>query len=136
MRQELDNVVLVYNDPQPPVNTTARLAKRKGKTTMTDSRRMSQLEDIFRNIDQPFQEFMAQMYEVIDVRMAEASSKMQTMVVDTIKTLLGQKLTPALLTQNSIQTTQNSNNSNAPLSSPTPHSFSSNGGQALTSQPT
>lgn len=76
------------------------------------------------------------MYEVIDVRMAEASSKMQTMVVDTIKTLLGQKLTPALLTQNSIQTTQNSNNSNAPLSSPTPHSFSSNAGQALTSQPT
>lgn len=40
------------NDPRPPINTTTRLAKRKDKVNITDSQKMSQLEDTVRNIDQ------------------------------------------------------------------------------------
>lgn len=69
MTQVPDNPVSEWNDPGVPIAAVSKLAKGKRNAAMSDTQRMSQLEDIIRGNDQRLQDFMIEIYEAMGAMM-------------------------------------------------------------------
>lgn len=89
-------MVLEQNDPGAPTTAASKLAKGKEKVTMTDAQRVSQLEDTVCGIARCFQNFMVEIYESLDMIMAENNAHVEAMTVETINTLHHSSLTKCI----------------------------------------